>query len=624
MYTSEEDNSLYNLKTIEECLFWLKDKTSIALDTETEGFFDFKNRIIMLQLSDGIDVWVIDVRGKNYYKQLKEKLESILILGQNLKFDYKFLKLEGIVLNNIYDTLLAECAITNGKEWLLPNGKYGRALALDKIVYRYLGVKLDKSIRSQFSGLGDKPYTFSQISYGSGDVLHLHKVRQLQLERAAKYDLIDYILLEFDACLALADIEYNGLGFDPLAWLKLAKDVNSKIPEYIKELDEYVIDNPKLSKFINKTPQLDIFGGVSRSVALDWSSPAQVLRLLKVLLDEPKLEGSGEKEIGKYQYDFPLVSRFIDYKKEAKLASTYGIDFINNINPVTGRIHTDFWQILNTSRISSNNPNLQNLPAKNEYLNCFVARPGYSIIGIDYKGQEARIAACYSKETTWLEAIKNDKDLHAEVAKLMFSIEEELVRTKPDFLRGKTYRDIAKNINFMALFGGTKWKLSKMLLCSLDEAQKLLDQYFSATSNLQKYLKRCAHYGLKNGYIRSGKPYSAIRWFPNWRNNLDSYKDSGIIGEITRNCYNSPIQATAAIATKLALVLLRRYIRENKLEDKVQIVHVVHDAIYTEVLDEFAEEFAVIKSDIMRNAGKVFIQELVMDTDATIAKFWTK
>jgi len=571
----------------------------------------------MLQLSDGKEVWVIDVRGKEYYNKLKPVLESILVLGQNLKFDYKFLKFEGIELNNIYDTFLAECALTNGLT--------ERQLGLGAIAKKYLDVNLDKSVRNQFIGLEGKPFTFKQIIYGAEDVLYLHKIRELQLQKAAELDLVDYILLECQACLAISDIEYNGLGFNPQAWLDLAKKVNSNIPQLELELDQFILSEPKkYYKFINQTPQLDIFGGESRRVLVEWSSPTQMLKLLKVVLNDPNLEKTEEKEIAKYQFDYPFISKFIDYKKEAKLASTYGEDFIKYVNPVTGRIHSDFWQILVTSRVSSNNPNLQNLPAKNDYLNCFVADKGKKIIGIDYKGQEARIAACFSKEATWLDAIKDDKDLHGEVAKLMFNITDAEVRNKPDFLRGKSYRDIAKNINFMALFGGTKWKLSKMLLCSLDEAQDLLDRYFSATKNLQVYLNKCASYGLKRGYIRSGKPYSAIRWFENWKENLDIYKDSKIIGEITRNCFNSPIQSTAAITTKLALIKLRDYIKDNSLSNKVKIIHVVHDAIYTEVDDDICNEFAEIQSNIMKKAGKVFIQDLIMDTDITIDIYWKK
>ncbi len=627
----QQNNPLYTLKSIEDCLVWIKDKPWISLDTETEGFFNHQNRIIMLQLSDGKDVWVIDVRNnKEYFTKLKPYLEEKLILGQNLKFDYKFLKLEGIELDNIYDTFIVECILTNGKEWLLPNGKMGRQLSLDKITERYLGISLDKSVRNQFIGLNGQPFTYKQIVYGSEDVLYLHLIKDKQYLRAHKYNLHEYISLENKFCLALADIEYNGMGFNPAKWLDLAKEVNKQLPELEKELDDMILSNPKLFQFVNKTPQLDIFGGTDRNINISWSSPTQVLKLFKILLDEDNLISSSEKDIAIYQYSFPLIKRFIDYKKSAKLASTYGDNFINFINPITRRIHGEFWQILNTARIScggsksggKSSVNLQNLPKKNSYLNCFTASKGKKIIGADYKAQEARIAACFSKEESWLKAIKENKDLHSEVAKLMFSIEEELVRTYPEFLRGKSYRDVAKNINFMALFGGTKWKLSKMLQVSLEVAQVLLDKYFSATSNLQKALKSWAKYGLKNGYIRSGKPYSAIRWFPNWKENLDSYKDSKIIGEITRNSYNSPIQMTAAICTKLALINLRKYIKDNNLQDIVKIIHVVHDAIYTEVDEEFAEEFANIQSRIMTDAGRVFVQELELLVDYHIDNCW--
>ena len=508
----------------------------------------------MFQLSDGKDVWVIDVRysRKEIFSKLKPYLETKLILGQNLKFDYKFLKFEGIELDNIYDTFLAECILTNGKEWLiLKEGKkprYGRQLGLGDIAKRYCDANLDKSIRNQFIGLNGQPFTHKQIVYGSEDVLYLHPIKDKQSIRADKYQLHEIIGLENKACLAIADIEYNGIKLDIAQWLELAKAVDNKIPEYEKELDDMVRTNPKLSKFINNTPQLDIFGGNDRNVMLSWSSPTQMLKLFKVLLNKPGLEGSSEKEIAIYQYDYPLIKRFIDYKKDAKLASTYGDSFVKFINPTTGRIHGEFWQILSTHRVSCGGDkatgksavNLQNLPAKNTYLNCFVAEKGKKIIGIDYKAQEGRLAACFSKDEVWLDTFISEKDLHGEVCKMMFNIDDSLVRTYPEFLRGKSYRDVAKTINFMALFGGTKWKLSKVLQVSLDEAEDYLKKYFAATKQLQAFLTKCANYGLKHGYIRSAKPYSAIRWFPKWKANLDSYKDSKIIGEITRNSYNSP------------------------------------------------------------------------------------
>jgi len=214
--------------------------------------------------------------------------------------------------------------------------------------------------------------------------------------------------------------------------------------------------------------------------------------------------------------------------------------------------------------------------------------------------------------------------MKVQIYRMMFNISEDLVKTYPDFLRGKSYRDVAKNINFMALFGGSKYKLSKMLDIEIDEAEILLGKYFEATKQLQKYLNRCAEYGLKNGYIRTAKPYSGIRWYPNWKPKLDKYTDSKAIGEIIRNSFNTPIQASAAIITKLALVNIRKYIKENDLQDKVKLIHVVHDCTMTEVDEDYAEEFSKIQSDIMIEAGREFITLLDLLTDITISNCWDK
>lgn len=618
---------LYIESTIQDCYNWLINLRSIALDSETEGFFDHKNKIIMLQLSDGIDTYVIDTRSNNI-NILKPILESILILGQNLKFDYKFLKKEGIVLNNIYDTFLAECILTNGLEDKSIGLK--RELSLEALAKKYCNVKLDKSVRNQFHKIRGTPFTDNQIVYGSGDVQYLFKIKELQEIEIAKYLLENVLDLENKACLALADIEYNGMLFNPTEWIKLAEKAENNIKKYQVELDDLVLQEPKLKKFVKKSEQLGMFDIVDRKVSINWDSPTQMQKVFKDLGLE--LESSSEKEIQKYQYEYTLVKKFIDYKKDSKLVTTYGKDFLRYINPTTKRIHADFWQILDTYRVSCggsksknrNSVNLQNLPAKNEYLNCFIAEPGFKIIGIDYAAQEARIAACGSKDTMWLNTFKEGKDLHSEVCKMMFNIDDFLVRTKPDFLRGKTYRDVAKTINFGVLFGMSKFKLSNTLQISIEEADELIKKYFKATKELKSYLDRCSNYGIKNGYIRSFKPYSGIRFFPQWKEGLDNKKDFKIVGEITRASYNTPIQATAALMTKLALVKLRKYIIDNNLEDLVSIVHVVHDAIYTECKEEYSKDFSDIQSKIMIEAGEEFNLELPMDTDVTITDFWSK
>lgn len=623
-----ESYSVYKKATIQDCKVFLKEYClDTGLDCETEGLFNHNNKIVMLQLSNGKDSFVIDARSTNLL-EIKEELETKTYILQNGKFDYKFLKFYGIELNSVVDTFLNECILTNGLE--SKDLGITRELNLKALAKKYCDKVLNKDTRLEFTKLAGKPFTDKQIIYGCEDTECLPEIANKQLIELQKLNLTEWANLEYKATLALGDIEYNGLGFNSSRWLEMAKTNAIKIPIYEEELNNMVVKEPKLSKFIKKSLQIDIFNKTENPVNISWSSPTQIVKVLKTL--GLPLESSSEKEIAKYQDDYPIVKKFIDYKKDAKLVSTYGEDFLRFINPYSKRIHGDFWQILDTARVScggskTNNKtavNLQNLPAKNEYLNCFIARKGWKIVGIDYSGQEGRIAAYGSKDDIWMGTFLSGKDLHSEIAKMMFGITDELVRTKPDFLRGKSYRDVAKTINFGCLFGMSKFKLSKSLQIEIDEAEKLLIKYFQATKQLKSYLDACAAYGLKNGYIRSYKPFSGIRYFPQWKPNLDKKDDFKIIGEITRASYNTPVQMSGALMTKLALTKVREYINNNSLKDKVKLVHVVHDAIYTEVIEEFAEEWSNIQASLMQEAGRAFTDKIVFETDISIENYWTK
>lgn len=438
-------SSLYSIDTIENCIKWLENLPYINLDTETEGFFDHKNKIVMLQLNHENTTYVIDVRTTDI-SGLKV-LEKKLIVGQNLKFDYKFLKFHGIELNSIYDTLLAECCITNGLE--------DRELSLDKLAKKYTNHILDKFVRNQFTKLNGEPFTEKQIMYGISDVTCLTEIKEKQLEIINKLDIFNWVQNEFNSCLALADIEYNGMGFNPKAWLELAKIAIDHTFNYEAELDEFVRNEPKLTKYIKKRIQSNLFAEIEegyshdRDISIKWSSPTQIDKVFKTLgLD---LEATNERFLKKYQNDYPIVKKFIDYKKQAKLVSTYGEKFLKYINPNTNRIHTSFWQILDTTRVSSGDktsPNMQNLPAKVEYRNCFIVRKGFKMVSCDFAGQELRLTAFGSKEPLWVDAFNKGEDLHSNVASMVFKIPLDKVKDKPDFLRGKSYRDAAKTVNF--------------------------------------------------------------------------------------------------------------------------------------------------------------------------------
>jgi len=473
------ESDSFKTGSLSHCIELIKSHDIIGLDTETEGFFNFVNKIVCLQLSfksdKGSDQYFIEVRGTDFLTYLKPYLEDKIILGQNLKFDYKFLKFHGIELNRIYDTMLAECCLTNG---LLD-----RQLSLEALAMNYCGIKLNKSVRNQFVNLDSSPFTEAQIVYGVGDVTCLTEIKEKQTLKIKELDIFNWVKNEFQACLALGDIEYNGMGFDAVKWSELSKKAKFNVKDYTDELDEYVRQDNRLSKFVSNKVQGNLFAGIEegyehgRDVNILWSSPAQCDKVFEAL--GLKLDSTSERFLSKYQTQYPIIKKFIDYKKQAKLVTTYGEKFLKYINPNTQRIHTSFWQVLDTSRVSSgskrdNTPNMQNIPAKIEYRNCFICRPGFKMCSVDFSGQELRLVAEGSQEPLWVDAFNKGEDLHSNVASMVFGIPLEQVRDKPAFLRGKSYRDAAKTVNFGLVYGMSKFKLADTLDISVDDADGII------------------------------------------------------------------------------------------------------------------------------------------------------
>jgi DNA polymerase-1 len=405
---------------------------SIAVDTETAGRDPHVKGIISLQLGTPDDQFIIDCRDINILL-FKELLENRLLLLHNSKFDYKFLKANGITVENIYDTMLAECVLYCGYQ------KYG--YGLKDLCKRYVGFEMSKEVRGEFFMLGDRPFSNSQIIYAATDVKYLHNIRELQLERARKEDLLYTINLENQAVKALADIEYNGMYLNSKQWLNNTFKYEEELDVLTVELDKLVLADPILSKKIVHNEQLDLFSTNVRLTKLNYSSPLQMLKLLRFLGFD--VEDSSDRTLSKLKH--PFVTQLQKYRELSTIVNRYGRNFINYINKNTGRVHTDFWQVLNTGRISSgsdemNAPNLQNIPADNSFRNCFEAREGFVWLSVDYSSQELRLMADGSGESAFIDCINRDEDLHCYAGSMMF----KRTITKAD----KELRNKAKTINF--------------------------------------------------------------------------------------------------------------------------------------------------------------------------------
>jgi len=419
----------YPSATVQECIEYFSSKKSIALDTETQGRNPHSKKILSLQLGDSERQYVIDCRHIDIL-QFKDLIESKLILIHNAKFDYKFLKHAGIVVENIWDTMLAECVLYCGYE------SYGYGLA--ELTRRYENYVMSKDTRGEFFKLSDEPFSDEQIRYAATDVMYLHKIAAKQHNKLSEYGLLYAANLEFNAVKALSDIEYNGILLDKDLWLSNTRKYEEDLRLTIKKLDEIVLNDPTLKVHYRALGILNLFDYEERQLDINYSSPIQVMSLLNKLDMYPP--NTNSRELIKLKGKHPIVETLEEYREYAKVISTYGKSFLTNINKVTGRIHTDFWQVLNTYRISSNNPNLQNIPATKEFRNCFTPRKGYKWVSIDYSSQELRLMADYSEEPGFIDVLNRGEDLHCFAGSMMFK--------KPVTKQDKELRNKAKTINF--------------------------------------------------------------------------------------------------------------------------------------------------------------------------------
>lgn len=533
--------STFKLSTVQECLDYFEDHDSIAIDTETQGRDPHVKKILSLQIGDKSNQFVIDCRFVDI-RRFKDLLESKLCILHNAKFDYKFLKTHGIVMDKIYDTMLAECVLYAGYE----SFGYG----LKDLAHRYLDIDMDKSTRGDFYKLTGQPFTDKQIEYAALDTAYLHQIKELQEIKIQKYDLQYCVDLENQVVKALADIELNGISFNIRSWLENAKEYEKKQSDIQHELDNVVISDPVLSKIYKpKYVQTNLFDLPTRECGINYSSPSQILKIFKEL--GHTVESTDDRTLSKHVHLHEFFQKLQAYREVAKIVSTYGKAFCDYINPHTMKIHTDFWQIKSTGRVSSgskdmNAPNMQNLPQDNKFRNCFVASPGYSWISIDYSAQELRLMADGSKEEGFINVLNQGEDLHCYAGSMMF----KKTITKAD----KDLRNKAKTINFGKPYGMGPNKLADTLSISIEEAENLFKVYAESFPKLNSWLARQGKSAKENMYSLTFAPCKRRRWYPDMKKARElratvqegdkaTWKEIMIIeGQTERNGMNHPIQ----------------------------------------------------------------------------------
>ena len=597
----------------------LRDHVYLFVDIETTGFNFMSDSILSIQLAhDTNDQWVF-LFNKERLPDMFEVLNTCkMLVGHNIKFDLKFLMHHGYDIDvPIYDTMLCEQVLVNGT-----NLRAG----LDSVVQRYCQVRLDKSVRSTFTRGGQ--LSERQLQYAADDVKYLKPVMLAQISALKQKDLMHIARLECQACLAFLTIEYNGLSLDRNKWLTLVDDLDIQSKQSQSALNTIIDTDPQFESVRTPASQLDMFlpDNEVMGTRMNWDSPMQTLRVFQCI--DNSIMGTSERDTMKIAAIHDIGKMLRLYREQTKKVSSFGESFMAHVYD-DGKIHPRFVQIKRTGRVSCKEPNMQQIPADNRYRNCFITDPDHVFVSADYSSQELCIIAHGSKDPVFNHALRNGHDLHSVCAALVFgerwkegaldSCAFEQGFKKCDCPEHKKLRTAVKSINFGLAYGMGPKKLSEQMEISMSEASTLIENYFKAFPKIKDFLEGMSRSGVKQGYIKTFKPWGRTRWFDDW---MPRGMDMATKGRIERVSKNTPIQGTAADMTKHALVLCYDYIKTNNLP--VKLVMTVHDQIDTTCPRAYAETWAAKLKELMEEAAEHIMGNDLLKAEVDITDQWSK
>ncbi len=514
--------------------------------------------------------------------------EGILKIGQNLKYDIQVLRNYGIeVKGQIFDTMLAHYLIDPET-----------AHSMDLMAQNYLSYT-PIAIESLIGPKGKKQKTLRDIEvekvveYAGEDADITFQLKE-KLEKDLKENHLEKLLVEVEQPLSfvLADMEYEGVNVDVDALAEMSKELEQESLKAQTEIFE--------------------IAGVEFNIA----SPKQLGEVLfdqLKLVDKPKKTKSGQYATGedilvKLASEHAIVQRILDFREYQKLKSTYVDALPKLISQKDHRIHTDYRQtVAATGRLSSNNPNLQNIPIRTpkgrEIRKAFVPRSeAYQIMSADYSQIELRIMASFAKDESMIEAFREGKDIHANTAAKVFGV--DLDNVEPNMRRK------AKEVNFGIIYGISPFGLSQNLNISRSEATEIIDSYFKQFPAVKQYMDDCVTKAREKGYVET------ILGRRRYLRNINS-RNFTMRSFDERNSVNAPIQGSAADMIKVAMINIHQWMKAEKLQSKM--IMQVHDEL---VFDVHVDEIDIMKSktdEFMKNAIPL---EVPMEIGLGIGKNW--
>lgn len=550
----------------------LKSKKEIGVEVITDegAHFDFVIKALVFSTEAG-DGYYIPVKG-NEVNTFASVLTDHRIskVGHNLKLSLLAVKKAGIEVSGVmFDTMIAHYLIE-------PEASHDLSILCGQYLhYQLMG-----------DDYSDKDRRCERVD------LALQLKQKLSRELEARRHSLLMRDVEMPLMQVLATMEFEGVKVDTetLKWMSdaLRKD-SEQVQKEIFQLagTEFNIGSPK---------QLG-------EVLFDK------LKLLdKVKKTKTGQYATGEDVLLKLAEEHDIARKILDYREYEKLRSTYVDALPRMISQGDGRIHTDYRQaVAATGRLSSNNPNLQNIPIRTEkgrqIRSAFVPRnDDYLFMSADYSQIELRIAAAFAKDVTMIEAFKNKRDIHATTAAKVFHV--DLTQVTPDMRRK------AKEVNFGILYGSTAFGLAQNLGISRTEAGEIIEAYFKEFPGIKRYMDDSINYAREKEYVET------ILGRRRYLRDINS-RNITTRGFAERNAINAPIQGSAADIIKIAMIYIQRWLDKEKL--KTKMIMQVHDEL---IFDLHREEEAIVKPKVIELMTHAVLLEVPMEVEVGVGKNW--
>ncbi len=516
--------------------------------------------------------------------------ESKMWIGQNLKYDLLMLKWYGYSLKgNIFDTMLAHYVTE-------PEGKRN----MDLLSAKYLGYA-PVSITSLIGKKGKLQGTMRDVAIGDAKEYAVEDADiTLQLKNtflpSLKIKEVEKVFYEVENPLVkvLTDMEFEGIKVDM-----------DFLTSYSKELD--------IEAKIAEEKVYELAG-----VRFNLASPKQLGEVLfeKMKLDQKAKKtktgqyATGEDVLAKLANNNPICDQILSFRELTKLRSTYVDAFPVLMNARTGRVHTNYAQaVAVTGRLSSTNPNLQNIPIRTEkgreIRKAFIPRDAdHVLVSADYSQIELRVVAAISGDVNMCKAFKTGKDIHTATAAKVFGVEESEVT--------KEMRYKAKSVNFGIIYGQGAFGLAESLSIPRAEAKEIIDNYKKEFPGIQKYMDDTINFCKQNGYVET------LMGRKRWLKDINSANFT-VRGFAERNAINSPIQGTAADMVKLAMIKISAALKEGNFKSKMLLQ--VHDELVFDVLKEELEAIKPLILESMKSA-LVLPNEIPADAELGVGNNW--